>query len=345
MASHAIECIIENIKDEEALREIFMDQCKLGRVENAEYLYENTDMTLNPDDFYNICSFGYIELVKLYMTDVDVDIDQGFCGACRGGHKSIVKFLIKNGAGNFYDGFIESCFYDHYDIVKLITENYANSWPDSYWEMGFQRACERASEKVIKYFLEDDPNIISPELWSICLENVCSSTRNVDIVQLMINKMKLVLSDEDIAEACNDALPEACFNDANNIVDLLIDSGANYFEESLSVCHGIIEHSGTRDRIEIGKLLLLCGAKYKADLQLKFQYNTLLDILYNYCQQGSANFDVVLMSIRNDKYHWSKYSKELKKVLSGCTPGGHGGTPGGYDGISNDLLTEILTFI
>ncbi len=103
-------------------------------------LDENFGMYINFDEFFrDLCTFGHLDTVKLFIEKKLVKIDvinDGFSSACNNGHIDIINFLISEDLPlDFNEGLEYACKGGHIQIAKLMI--YSSNTP-----LDFQRSAD-----------------------------------------------------------------------------------------------------------------------------------------------------------------------------------------------------------
>ncbi len=116
--------------------------CKGGYTEIVKLIIENgaKDLDLN-DALYSACYSGNETLVNIITqhsvdNKINIDMNNGLCGACAGGHKNIALLMISKGATNWNDGLLSACEDGHKELAKLMLDNGANNYNE-----GLHNAC------------------------------------------------------------------------------------------------------------------------------------------------------------------------------------------------------------
>lgn len=197
--------------------------CRGGHQKLAEWTIEKGANDWNMG-LKGACWGGHQKLAEWSIEKGANDWDMGLVAACRGGHRKLAEWMIEKGAkfqnlagiGQIWlDGFYAACKGDHIDLVEWMFEK-VNLMPiEQHLIIGFGDFTE------LNLFLFDQGLFIACE----------KGHRN--LVELMIKKV------EGKTRCLNSGLSGACYGGNPDLVERMIEEGADDFDEGLEgACRG-----------------------------------------------------------------------------------------------------------
>ena len=212
------------------------------------------------------CQQGHLGIVELLITKgthFDVEIKTALMEARENEHYPVVKHLLCNNAdpnivsNDGKTALHYSCSNGHYNIVALLLDHNADPNPNGTGETPLIIAFRKRDYKIMKLLLEKGADVNGLINNSRTILMSASSKGYQDIVELCINHN----CDLNITDRFGwTALTLACVFDHVNIVELLLNAGANpnvkFGNEGQTALILVIK----KGYFEIAKLLLLKGA-------------------------------------------------------------------------------------
>ncbi len=161
------------------------------------------------------CEGGHKEIIELMIEKGASNFNQGLSHACSGGHIEIVELMISKGANDFARGLKVACNHNHKDIISLMLKKGNNTFTFKTWNKILEEACRNGYKEIVELSILNGADDFDSGLRIACAYG------HIDLVKLMILHSPTGTLD------FNDALIEACDNDHNEIVLLLIEKGGD----------------------------------------------------------------------------------------------------------------------
>lgn len=175
-----------------------------------------------------------IELFNLILektTELNIQLrwDNILYWACRGKNIEIVKAVLKkeisNNTSRWDNRLRSACSGGNIEIIKLIIEKGTLFNTHFNWNQSLYHGCFKGHLKVVKFIFEKIIETNTQIDWELAFKGSCEGG-NIDIVNLIFEK--------NANNNINEGLEYACRNNCINVAKLLIEKGANSFNEGLS---------------------------------------------------------------------------------------------------------------
>jgi ankyrin repeat protein len=253
-----------NIKND--AKEIFDNACKDGDMDTVKFMIQNDTPDFN-SGLYHACQGGHMIIIDLLIEEGADDWDLGLDGACEGGHMDIVTLMSEKDAQGF-DSLYHACKGGNRDSINFLVEQAAKDWRRICdWDRGLVGACEGGHIDLVKLIIEDTNNTDggANDLQHIIQEGINDLP---NITEEDVNDLQHILQQgiNDLRHAAEDSntlidgLEYACKGGHMDIVKLLIEKGANYWNGGL---YAACDYG----HMDIAKLMIENGAvsnnKYK----------------------------------------------------------------------------------
>ena len=241
-------------------RNILMYACKENNLDFIDFLLKKKIIDINEKDMYGhtsvmfACFRGNINVIKLLLT-------------------YNVALNIKN-----YDGetlLMVASMQGFIDIVQLLLNNGAHiNNKDNDGNTALIHAIKGGYINIVELLLNNNSFINDKNVKGMTpLMYACIYAKNYDIVKLLLNKdSKINIQDND----GRNALMYACINNNENIIELLLNNGANIYMKEYIYRESVLVYSVIQRNIHINivKLLLIYGGNINEVYENRtFMYN------------------------------------------------------------------------
>lgn len=227
-------------------------------IDEAVKLIENAfiENTVSCNPLHLACEKGYLEIVKLLVEKKGLNIDQYSCPGAQ-----IYEYPLSL-----------ACKKSHFDIVKYLVEKGANINIKRNWV--FLSACEGGDLQIVKYLIDNESEILNGSI--NCPLRIASYHGNYEVAKYLFeNKYYLNL---------NDALLSACNGNNLNIVNLLVENGAdvNHQKEGYDYVITPLVNACNKKNLNIVKYLVENGANIHIDNNIVIKKVSHYKIQYSY---------------------------------------------------------------
>jgi ankyrin repeat protein len=216
--------------------------CMVGNLERFKSMRINY---LN-DCLFIALEYGHVNIAK-YIVKIGAKEHYNYAlyWASRGGHMESIRYILLKGARNLNGGLLGACHNGHIDIADYFIKKGASNLDEA-----FEEACQNNNTDILDYLIEKGANNF---------ENgfvIASEYGKMDLVKYFIDKRLI----GNISEIINSALCGACLNGHIDMVNYLVENGANDFEGAFEdACYGghldmveyIVENYGANNFAEI----------------------------------------------------------------------------------------------
>jgi ankyrin repeat protein len=221
----------------------FIEAVKISNIDIVRYLISNQSPDILNWALMCACEDGNNDMVKIVVQN-GADPEEGFIESIRGYHLDIIEYLIGEGAQNWNQGLLEAAECGYLDLVNVMIRKGATNFNG-----GLHAASYNGHIEIAELMLEHHAdNFISSFLTAI-------SGGKVEIVRLLIKRgandwghgivwassfghediVKLILLKGTIRNiALNLAFRKAAEGNHKNIVKILMDAGADDWNQGLS---------------------------------------------------------------------------------------------------------------
>lgn len=188
------------------------------------YNYLNIDQPILTKCFIKGCKYSNMEIINGTMEKGYDEWAEGLRGACSGGPIEIIQLMIDK--------------IKLENLARTSTNHYSNKCQLIPYNIGFSAACKAGRLNVAKLMIENGAND-----WGWAIISVCSASLKVDI-QILFDIIRLIVSNKEynhdhhsinnnVEFNWNEAMHNACRKGNLEIVQLMIEMGADEFRRGL----------------------------------------------------------------------------------------------------------------